>query len=119
MSKFNSCLRHGSVQFGDDFDAVAEVTRLFGATAKKLPFRICFKVPGQTDTIACLLSKEGGSGWHNIPEFGPNKDGKGWNEILTIADSTRPGSMSRRSCARISRKSWDSRFLGKTLHWDT
>ena len=86
MSKFNTCLRNGFVSFGDDLDTVAEVTHLFGVTAAKLPYHNWFKVPGKTDAIAWLPSEAGGKGWHNVPEYGPNADTHGWNEMLTIAE---------------------------------
>ena len=83
---FNTCLRKGSVSFGDDLDTVSEVTGLWGLKATKLPFHNWFKVPNQTDTISCLLSEDGGNGWHNVPGFGAKADERGWNEILTIAE---------------------------------
>ena len=86
MSKFNSCLRNGHVSFGDDFDIVAEVTHLFGQKATKLPYRTWFNVPGKKNVIGWLPSEEGGKGWHNVPEYGPNTDSRGWNEILTISE---------------------------------
>ena len=86
MSKFNACLRNGLVSFGDDFDIVAEVTHLFGLKATKLPYRASFNVPGKKNVIAWLPSEEGGRGWHNVPEYGPNTDSRGWNEILTISE---------------------------------
>jgi hypothetical protein len=86
MSKFNTCLRNGFVSFGDDLNTVAEVTHLFGVTATKLPYHNWFKVPGKTDAIAWLPSEDGGRGWHNVPEYGPNTDTHGWNEMLTIAE---------------------------------
>ena len=84
MSKFTNCLRNGHISLGDDFDTVAEVIHLLGGTAAKLPYHNWFKVPNHADTIACLLSEDGGGGWHNIPEYGPNSDACGWNEILTV-----------------------------------
>lgn len=84
MSKFNNCLRSGHISLGDDFDTVAEVTHLLGGTAAKLPYHNWFRVPSYADTIACLLSEDGGSGWHNIPKYGPNSDACGWNEIQTV-----------------------------------
>jgi hypothetical protein len=86
MSKFNTCLRNGFVSFGDDFDVVAEVTHLFGMKATKLPYHNCFKIPGKKDVIACLFSEEGGDGWHNVPNYGPTVDSKGWNEIVTLLE---------------------------------
>ena len=86
MSKFNSCLRNGFVSFGDDFDVVAEVTHLFGVNASKLPYHNWFKVPGKMDVITWLPSEDGGRGWHNVPEYGPNTDSRGWNEIVAISE---------------------------------
>ena len=86
MSKFNPCLRNGFVSFGDDFDVVAEVTRLFGVKASKLPYHNWFKVPGKTDVITWLPSEDGGKGWHNVPEYGLRNDACGWKEILTISE---------------------------------
>ena len=62
MSEFNSCLRSGKVSFGDDLHSVAEVTHLFGVMATKLPYHNWFNVPGKENTIACLLSEDGGDG---------------------------------------------------------
>jgi hypothetical protein len=86
MSNFNSCRRNGFVTFGDDFDVVAEVTHLFGLKASKLPYHNWFKVPGKTDVITWLPSVDGGRGWHNVPEYGPRIDARGWQEILTISE---------------------------------
>ena len=86
MSKFNTCLRNGFVSLGDDFDVVAEVTRLFGVNASKLPYHNWFKVPGKTDVITWLPSEDGGKGWHNVPEYGLRNDACGWKEILTISE---------------------------------
>ena len=86
MSKFNACLRNGSISFGDDFDSVAEVTSLFGRSIKKIPFHNWFNIPGKPDAIGCLLSEDGGDGFHNVREFGPDADSKGWNEVLAISE---------------------------------
>ena len=86
MSEFNACLRNGQVSFGADLSTVAEVTHLFGLKATKLPYHSWFNVPGKKDVIGWLPSEEGGKGWHNVPEYGPNTDARGWNEILTIAE---------------------------------
>lgn len=86
MSKFNTCLRNGSTSFGDDFDTVAEVTALFGHSVMKNPFHNWFDIPGKPDTLGCLLSEDGGNGWHNVREFGPTTDSKGWNEVLTVSE---------------------------------
>ena len=86
MSEINACFRNGQVSFGDDFDSVAEVTHLFGREAKKLPYHSWFNVPGKKNVIGWLPSEKGGKGWHNVPEYGPNTDSRGWNEILTISE---------------------------------
>ena len=86
MIKFNACLRNGQVPFGADLSTVAEVTHLFGLKATKLPYHSWFNVPGKKGVIGWLPSEEGGQGWHNVPEYGPNTDSCGWNEILTIAE---------------------------------
>ncbi len=86
MSKFNACRRNGHVSFGDDFNTVAEVTNLYGLTATKLPYHSWFNVPGKKNVIVWLPSEDGGNGWHNVPECGPNTDSRGWNEILSISE---------------------------------
>ena len=86
MSEFNACLRNGQVSFGADLSTVAEVTHLFGLKATKLPYHAWFNVPGKKGVIGWLPSEEGGKSWHNVPEYGPNTDARGWNEILTIAE---------------------------------
>jgi len=96
MSEFKSCLRTGSVKFGDDFYAVAEVTALFGQDIGKLPFHNWFKIPGKADDIGCLLSDNGGRGWHNVREFGPKIDSRGWNEVLAITEYNDNGSETQR-----------------------
>ena len=86
MSEFNACIRNGQVSLGADLSTVAEVTHLFGLKATKLPYHSWFNVPGKKDVIGWLPSEEGGKGWHNVPEYGPNTDSCSWNEILTIAE---------------------------------
>ena len=86
MSEFNSCLRSGKVSFGNDLRSVAEVTHLFRVKATKLPYHNWFNVPGKGNIIACLLSEDGGKGWHNVREFGLTTDSKGWNEVLTVSE---------------------------------
>ena len=86
MSKFNTCICNGSISFGDDFDTVAEVTALFGHSIKKIPFHNWFDIPGKPNTIGCLLSEDGGKGWHNVRKFGLTTDSKGWNEVLTVSE---------------------------------
>ena len=86
MSKLNSCLRNGHVSSGDDFNTVAEVTHLYGLEATKLPYHSWCNVPGKQNVIVWLPSEEGGKGWHNVPEFGPDTDSRGWREILTISE---------------------------------
>ena len=86
MSKFNSCLRSGRVSFGDDLNTVAEVTHLFGMDATKLPYHNWFNKPNAKDEIVCLLSEDGGNGWRNAREFGPQCDKCGWNEVLSFGE---------------------------------
>ena len=99
MSEFNSCLRSGKVSFGDDLRSVAEVTHLFGVKATKLPYHNWFNVPGRENTIACLLSEDGGDGWHNVRKVGPTCDKRGWNEILGIDEFNKD---SEKTAARIA-----------------
>ena len=89
MSKFNSCLRSGRVSFGDDLNTVAEVTHLFGMDATKLPYHNWFNKPNAKDEIVCLLSEDGGNGWRNAREFGPQCDKCGWNEVLSFGEFNR------------------------------
>lgn len=86
VSDFNDCIRRGSVQFGDDFNTVAEVTGVFGRNVKKLPYRVTFGIPEKPDVVVCLFSEEGGEGWHNERKFGPATDARGWNEVLSVAE---------------------------------
>lgn len=86
MSEFNDGLRRGQITFGDDFGSVAEVTHLFGRTATRLPYQCGFGIPGKEDTIALMLSKDGGNGWMNEREFGAKIDGRGWREIVQIRE---------------------------------
>jgi len=86
MSEFNTSLRNGEIKAGYDFDSVAEVTHLWGLTAKKLPFHNYFRVPGR-HAIASLLTEEGGKGWRNAFVEGPAKDSRGWNEVVAIEET--------------------------------
>ncbi|MDO5320532.1 MAG: hypothetical protein Q4G65_18040 [bacterium] len=83
MSEFNQARREGIVKFGYDFNTLAEVTHLFGRTATRLPYQISFRIPN-ADAICSLLSEDGGSGWKNVPHYGPVRDGRGWQEIVQI-----------------------------------
>lgn len=89
MAKVNDAIRTGKISFGDDFNSLAEVTHLFKVSATRLPFHNIFRVPGQKDTICCLLSENGGNGWSNVRETGLRTDGKGWRDILAIRESNR------------------------------
>ncbi len=84
MSEFNTARREGKVKFGYDFSSLAEVTHLWGLTAKRLPYSISFRVPGAVGTIALLLSENGGRGWKNIPHRGLNTDSRGHRQIVRI-----------------------------------
>lgn len=86
MSKFNNSLRNGTISFGDDFDSVSEVSHLLGFKAGKLSPSSTIDIPGLNDTKACILSENGGKGWHFTRDFGPAKDEYGWNEILTNSE---------------------------------
>ncbi len=99
MSEFNACLRSGKVSFGDDLCSVAEVTHLFRVKATKLPYHNWFTVPGKENTIACLLSENGGDGWQNARKIGPMCDKRGWNEILVIEEFNKD---SEKTAARIA-----------------
>lgn len=94
MKKFNDALRQGSISFGCDFNTVAEVTRLWGLTATKLPYHNWFRIPGREDAICCLLSEKGGKGWENTPHRGLAVDECGWRQIVRIdevnSDPERP-----------------------------
>lgn len=86
MSKFNNSLMNGTISFGDDFDSVSEVSHLLGLDIGRLPSSCKFNIPGLNDTKACILSENGGKGWHFVRDFGPAKDENGWNEIITITE---------------------------------
>ena len=86
MSKFNNSLRNGTISFGDDFDSVSEVSHLLELNIGRLPSNCKFNIPGLNDTKACILSENGGKGWHYGRDFGPAKDEYGWNEILSISE---------------------------------
>ncbi len=82
MSEFNQCLRNGVVSFGDDFDTIEEVTRLFNGSRNQ--YRPWFSIPGCENTICWLPSGDGMKGWHNKATFGAECDGRGWHEIVSI-----------------------------------
>jgi len=84
MSEFNQARREGKIKFGYDFSTLAEVTHLWGLKAKKLPYRVCFRIPGKENALCCLLSEQGGNGWKNVPHYGTKMDSRGWREILRI-----------------------------------
>lgn len=86
MSEFNQARREGCIRFGYDFRSIAEVTHLWGLSATKLPYRVCFKIPDQENALCCLLSEDGGSGWRNIPGYGEKLDDRGWREIVRIRE---------------------------------
>ena len=99
MSEFNSCLRSGTVSFGDDLGSVAEVTHLWGLKATKLPRRNWFNVPGRDDTIVCMLAENGGDGWCNVRKIGPACEKRGWNEILVVEEFNKDN---EKTAARIA-----------------
>ncbi len=98
MSDYNTALRNGSVKFGYDFNSVSEVTHLHGSTAKKLPYRIDFHVPGKDGSMVLLISEDGGSGWHNIPHRGSNLDARGWRQIERIDEFNDDAEVSADRC---------------------
>lgn len=98
MNEFNTALRDGNVRFGYDFNSVAEVTHLWGLTAKKLPYSISFRIPETDDTIALLLSEDGGRGWKNIPIRGLKKDEHGHRQIVRIDEVNGDKKVSEERC---------------------
>ena len=98
MSEFNTALRDGTVKFGYDFSSLAEVTHLWGLTAKRLPYSISFRVPGAVGTIALLLSENGGRGWKNIPHRGLNTDSRGHRQIVRIDEVNADKKVSEERC---------------------
>ena len=98
MSEFNQSRREGKVKFGYDFNSLAEVTHTWGLTAKRLPYSISFRIPGAADTIALLLSKNGGRGWKNIPHRGVNMDSRGHRQIVRIDEVNADRKVSEERC---------------------
>ena len=84
MSELNTSLRNGLVKFDYDFNSVAEVTHVWGLKAKRLPYSVSFKIPGVENTIAILLSENGGRGWKNIPHRGTHISSRGHRQIERI-----------------------------------
>lgn len=83
---YNEAIRAGTVNFGMDFDAVETVSRLFGRSAKRIPYRDSFNVPNQPNTIAWLVAEDGGHGWTNMRELGSQSDSRGFREVLAIRE---------------------------------
>ena len=100
MSDFNQARRDGFVKFGYDFNSVAEVTHMWGLTAKRLPYSISFRIPGAEDTIALLLSENGGCGWRNIPHRGLNIDSRGHRQIVRIDEVNADKKVSEERCLK-------------------
>lgn len=100
MSEFNKARREGSVKFGYDFNSLAEVTHLWELTAKRLPYSISFRIPGVENTIALLLSENGGRGWKNIPHRGLNIDGRGHRQIVRIDEVNADKKVSEERCRK-------------------
>ena len=100
MSEFNAARREGKVKFGYDFSSLAEVTHLWGLTAKRLPYSISFRIPGAEDTIALLLSENGGRRWKNIPHRGLNMDSRGHRQIVRIDEVNADKKVSEERCLR-------------------
>lgn len=98
MSEFNTALRDGNVRFGYDFNNVAEVTHLWGATAKRLPHGIGFRIPDADDTIALLLGENGGRGWKNIPRRSLKMDDRGHRQIVRIDEVNVDKKVSEERC---------------------
>lgn len=82
----NDSLRSGIVNSGYDFDSVESICRMYGKTCKRIPFRSAFKVPGKENTLAWLVSEQGGDGWTNELELGPKSDDRGFKEVIAIRE---------------------------------
>ena len=100
MSEYNTARREGSVKFGYDFTSLAEVTHLWRLTANRLPYSISFRIPGAENTIALLLSENGGRGWKNIPHRGQNIDGRGHRQIVRIDELNADKKVSEERCLK-------------------
>jgi hypothetical protein len=100
MSEFNTARREGKVKFGYDFNSLAEVTHTWGLTAKRLPYSISFRIPGAENTIALLLSENGGHGWKNIPHRGLSMDSRGHHQIVRIDEVNADKKVSEARCKK-------------------
>ena len=100
MSEFNQARREGSVKFGYDFNSLAEVTHTWGLKARRLPYSVIFRIPGAEDTIALLLSENGGEGWKNIPHRGTGMDGRGHRQIVRVDEVNADGKVSEARCRK-------------------
>lgn len=98
MSEFNEARREGFVKFGYDFNSLAEVTHVWELTAKRLPYSVSFRIPGVDDTIALLISENGGRGWRNIPHRGLNIDNRGHRQIVRIDEVNADKKVSEERC---------------------
>lgn len=94
MSEYNQARREGVIKSGFDFSSLAEVTHLFGKTAKRLPYQISFRIPGRENAICLLLSENGGRGWKNVPHHGAACDDRGWHEIIQVDEFNEQGEVS-------------------------
>ena len=86
MNSLKTCLDSGVLSFGDDFDKVSEIVKLFGSKVVKSQYRNWFDNPNSEDERVFILSEEGGYGWKNEREFGVNRDGSGWEEVVSIKE---------------------------------
>ena len=98
MSEFNQARREGFVKFGYDFNSLAEVTHVWELTAMRLPYSVSFRIPGVDDTIALLISENGGRGWRNIPHRGLNIDNRGHRQIVRIDEVNADKKVSEERC---------------------
>ena len=86
MNSLKPCLESGVLSFGDDFDKVSEIVKLFGSKVVKSQYRNWFDNPNSEDERVFILSEEGGYGWKNEREFGVKYDKRGWKEVVTVKE---------------------------------
>lgn len=87
MSNFNESLRSSTVNFGDDFDDLSEVVRLFAPAAEKVLSRRHVHIPGRYGTLIWVV---GDADLRRV-ERGPATDAKGWREITSVVSGEDPG----------------------------